>query len=696
LPYRTADNRIDGVVVTFVDITARKLAEQALATSQARLQATMEQMPAAMVLVEPGSGKLVYGNRKASELFGLAFPLPLLGADWTNLVGSFKTFHADGRPYHLEEWPLARTVARGEAVVDEEIEVERGDGQRRALLVGSSPVSAADGGPGLACVAAFWDITARRRAAQDLRDSEARLRLLIESAVDYAIFTVDPDNRITSWNSGAERLLGWTESEALGRPAAVVFTPEDRATGQPEREIRAATEHGCAMDERFHLRKDGSRFFASGTLTAMTDAGGRIRGFAKIMRDFTERREAQKRLEDALRSSETLRAAAERANQAKDEFISTVSHELRTPLSTIRLWSRMLSSGRVPHEDWGDGIRMIERSAVTQQQLIDDLLDVSRMATGKLRLNIQPSRLCEAIEGAIDAVRPMAAARGVQLEASLAEEIGIVRADPERIQQVIWNLLANAIKFTPQGGRIDLAAVRIGDAVEVRVSDTGIGIKAEFLPYVFERFRQAEAVTMRTHTGLGLGLAIAKQLVELHGGSITATSEGEGRGAVFTVRLPMPPSRKPLDDSELVAADPEQARFDGLHVLLVEDDPPTREATQRLLEMHGARVSAAATADAAYDTFVTERPMLVVCDIGLPGEDGFSLVRRLRQLEADEDSPRVTALALTAFAREEDQSHALQAGFDRHLPKPVDPDVLLTTLTGMVSSSAGSDDRETS
>jgi PAS domain S-box-containing protein len=627
----------------------------------------------------------MYGNRKAAELFGLRFPLPLVGSDWTHLVSSLKTLHPDGREYRMDEWPLARTLAHCESVADEEIEFRRADGEMKAMLVGSSPVRNGQDGPVLACVASFWDISMRRRAAQKLRESEDRLRLLIESAVDYAIFTMGPDGRVASWNTGAERLLGWTESEALGMSGAQIFTPEDRATAQPEREMRTAAEKGCAQDERFHIRKDGSRFWASGSLTALPGPNGQVRGYAKIMRDHTERREAQKRVEQALRSSEALRAAAEDANRAKDEFISTVSHELRTPLNTIRLWSKMLGSGKVPHENWGDGIRMMERAAVTQQQLIDDLLDVSRMATGKLRLNIQPSRLCEAMDAAIDAVRPMAEARGVQLECSLDPKIGIVRADPERIQQVIWNLLANAIKFTPPGGHIDLAAVRVRDAVEVRVTDTGIGIKAEFLPYVFERFRQAEAVTMRTHTGLGLGLSIAKQLVELHGGTIAASSEGEGRGAVFTVRLPMPRVKRPFDGAEAVAANPEQARLDGLRVLLVEDDPGTREATQRLLEMHGAQVSVAESARAAQEAYTLERPALLVCDIGLPGEDGYSLLKGLRKLETDRQLPRVAALALTAFAREDDQKHALQAGFDRHLPKPVDPDTLLTTLAEMIS-----------
>jgi signal transduction histidine kinase len=417
----------------------------------------------------------------------------------------------------------------------------------------------------------------------------------------------------------------------------------------------------------------------------MRDAGGRLREFAKIMRDHTERREAQKRVEEALSQSEALRTAAEEANRAKDEFISTVSHELRTPLNTIRLWAKMLGGGKLPHDDWGDGIRMIERAALAQQQLIDDLLDVSRMATGQLRLNVQPGLLSAAIEGAVETVRPMAAARHVNLQVHVDDRIGVVQSDPERIQQVVWNLLVNAIKFTPPDGRIEVVAVRRGELVEVRVTDTGIGIEEQFLPFVFERFRQAEAVTVRTHTGLGLGLAIAKQLVELHGGTITAASEGEGRGAVFTIRLPMPRLRQSQDAATGATADPEQPRLHGRRVLLVEDDPPTRKATQRLLELHGASVGLATTADEALDAYAGVRPDLVLCDIGLPGEDGFSLVRRLRQFESQKRLVRTPAVALTAFAREEDQKRALEAGFDRHVPKPVDPDVLLTNVAELIS-----------
>ena len=510
------------------------------------------------------------------------------------------------------------------------------------------------------------------------------LRMLIESAVDYAIFTVDTGNRITSWNTGAERLLGWSESEVMGSHAELVFTPEDRASGQAENEFRIAAETGSAADERMHLRKDGSRFWATGTLRAMRSATGTIRGFVKIMRDNTERRQAQENLERELRVSHALREAAESANRAKDEFIATVSHELRTPLNTIRLWSKMLASGRLPHADWAEGVRVIERAAIAQQQLIDDLLDVSRMESGKLRLAVRPTRLVDAVKSAIEAVQPMLASRALRIEQTLSDDIGFVRADPERLQQVVWNLLANAIKFTPDGGSVRITAERVGADVRIRVVDTGVGIASHFLPHVFERFRQAEGVTTRTHSGLGLGLAIAKQLVELHGGWISAASDGEGRGAVFTVRLPL--RKVSQRDEEFVEATHRHAgSLQGVTVLLVEDDDSTRDATRRLLEIDGAIVQVASTAAEARAAYVAQAPDLMVCDIGLPSEDGLTLIRRLRQFEHGANRRRVPALAVTAFARIEDQRHALAAGFDKHLPKPVDTDNLLAAMTELLS-----------
>lgn len=513
-----------------------------------------------------------------------------------------------------------------------------------------------------------------------LRQSEQRLQLLIDSALDYAIFMLDLETRIISWNRGAERLLGWTEEEAIGRSGSLIFTPEDRRSGVPEQEIETARRQGRAADERVHQRKNGERFWASGVLMAVYDDKGTLCRFAKIIRDETERKKAEEELQLALREAELARASAEAANRGKDEFISTISHELRTPLNTIRLWVRMLGSDRLSEQDRLEGIRMIDRSAEAQQHLIDDLLDVSRMSSGQLRLNMRLTRLTDIVRSAIESVRPAAHIRKVQITASLDEDVGIVRVDQERIQQVLWNLISNAVKFTPTGGRIEVRVSRSGEHVTIVVKDTGMGIRAEFLPHVFERFRQAEGVTTRRHGGLGLGLAIAKQLVELHGGTIVADSAGEGQGATFTVTLPLVKSSAELQASTTDPR-PTSAGANNLHILLVEDDPSSRTATCRALEMRGAIVDPVPSASLAMAAYTQTRLDAMILDIGLPGEDGYSLVARIRKIEADEQRPRVPAIALTAFARPDDRERAFAAGFDEHLAKPVDVETLMATLS---------------
>jgi CheY-like chemotaxis protein/anti-sigma regulatory factor (Ser/Thr protein kinase) len=327
---------------------------------------------------------------------------------------------------------------------------------------------------------------------------------------------------------------------------------------------------------------------------------------------------------------------------------------------------------------------MVERAAVAQQQLIDDLLDVSRMASGKLRLSLRDTQLSRAIEEAVDSVRPVAEARKVVLSCSLGAEVGIVRADPDRIQQVVWNLLTNAVKFTPSGGKVSVTLSRIDDNVEIVIADSGIGIRPEFLPYIFERFRQADSSTTRQHSGLGLGLSIASQLVELHGGTIVADSEGEGRGATFTVRLP---DLKRLSDS--IRDEPENVEgiphdLSGIDILLVEDEASSRTATAMLLRQHGAQVREADSAAAAREAFAIRRPDLFVSDVGLAGEDGYMMIRELRRQELKEKLARVPAVAVTAFASAEDRRRALAAGFDDHLPKPLNPEQFVATLARLM------------
>jgi two-component system CheB/CheR fusion protein len=680
LPYRTAENRIEGVVITFIDIGAHKRAEAEILKAHERIQGVLEQMPTAIVIVAAGSGRLRYANRRAASLFGDTIPYPV-PADYAQPFRPIISgVRSGGGKYLVEEWPIARTISRGEIVSDEEIGIVGPGNEALVLSVSSAPVQDSHGQV-TAVVGTFLDITQRRRGEQALAEAEARFRLLVESAKDFAIFTIDAKGNVVSWNSGAEGILGWNESEIVGRSGDVVFTPEDREAGVPAMEIRQALATGRATDERWHLRKDGTRFFASGVMARMEDSGGAVTGFVKIMRDSTDRKMAEEQLKTAIASAERAHMLAEDANRAKDEFIAVVSHELRTPLNTIRLWTRMLAKDNLSPKDRADGIAMINRAAIAQQQVIDDLFDVSRIAAGKLKLSLREAHLATAIKSAVDAVEPVALARGLRVRTRVAPDLGVVRADPGRLQQVIWNLLSNAVKFTPQGGEVTVQAQRDEDLIVIEIIDTGIGIKPEFLPHVFDRFRQAEAGTARVHGGLGLGLAIAKQIVEMHGGQITVNSDGDGKGSCFRIELPLP-QQAGIDDSGTDRMTPEDLSLHDLDVLLVEDEENTRAVMQRLLESHGAKVRAVDSVADAREAIELRRPSLLVSDIGLPGEDGYALIRFVRALD---NGSRLPALAVTAFARPEDRSHVLGAGFDEHLPKPVDPDRLVELAARLAS-----------
>jgi signal transduction histidine kinase/CheY-like chemotaxis protein len=405
----------------------------------------------------------------------------------------------------------------------------------------------------------------------------------------------------------------------------------------------------------------------------MADANARIAELAL----------ANARLRDELRRSESLRLDAEHANRSKDEFIATVSHELRTPLNTIRLWSRMLAGGGLSQDDTVQGAKILERSALAQQQLIDDLLDLSRMSRGQLRLELKDAQLIEAVEAAIAQIRPLALARRIELAADLAGGTDPVPADVDRIQQVAWNLLTNAVKYTPPGGRIDVRLHRRRDLMELTVSDTGIGIDPQFLPFVFDRFRQGTADTARRQSGLGLGLAIAKQLVELHGGTICAQSRGPGQGASFTVRLPLGRPAGELGSELGEGHEPGLPDLSSVEILLVDDEPLAREALARLLEQCGAAVRTVGSCPAAREAVALHRPDVIVADIAMPGEDGYSLLRQLRSEEEVRHQRRIPALAVTACARLEDRQRALAASFDEHLPKPVDPDRLIAAVAAL-------------
>lgn len=399
-----------------------------------------------------------------------------------------------------------------------------------------------------------------------------------------------------------------------------------------------------------------------------------------------EKRAASER-EALLEAERAARNEAERMNVMKDEFVATLSHELRTPLNAILGWSQVLSLSDPATSDYREGLEAIERNARVQTQLIDDLLDMSRIISGKIRLDVQWTNLATAVEAAIESVRPSAEAKGIRLRKIIDPHAGPVSGDPARLQQIVWNLLSNAIKFTPKAGKVDVLLERVNSHLEITVHDSGIGIKPEFLPLVFERFRQADASTTRHFGGLGLGLSIVKQLVELHGGSVRAKSPGEGQGATFIVSLPLAPVRKGEIREHPATNRPGRidcAQFElaGLRVLVVDDELDARTVLQRVLEQCDIEVHLAASASEAMDQLALYRPDVLVSDIGMPGEDGFELLRRVRTLP-EAKGGRTPAIALTAFARSEDRTRAMIAGYQVHISKPIEAPELLATIASL-------------
>jgi PAS domain S-box-containing protein len=521
---------------------------------------------------------------------------------------------------------------------------------------------------------------------QVLHARTATLQALLHGVRDYAIYTINPEGRINSWHRGAELMKGYTAEEAVGMPFATIFTPEDRERGQPEHELRVAAETGEYKGEGRRVRKDGNLIEVAVVLTALRGPGGELLGFLKLTQDITARRAEERAREEALRASQVAQAEAERASHSKGEFLATLSHELRTPLSAILGWAQVLERGIFDADTLKHGLEAISRNAKMQVRLIEDLLDMTRIESGQLRLDLQRIELDGVIAAAIDSALPAATARGLTLRTAFGSGGGWVMGDPARVQQIVGNLLSNAIKFTPRGGRIDVTLDRIGSQAVITVRDTGQGIQPEFLPRLFDRFQQQDATTTRRHGGLGIGLAIVRQLTLLHGGSVQAYSEGPGLGATFIVRLPGVADSGTLPLPPVPStAPPAASRLDGLEVLLVDDEADVRAVTARVLQGAGARVTMASTAEEGLRLLRQAPPAVLLSDIGMPVQDGYDLIRQVRALPA-EAGGRVPAAAFTAYAGRDDSERALSAGYQLHLAKPVTPDALVAAVAQLASA----------
>lgn len=542
------------------------------------------------------------------------------------------------------------------------------------------------------------DLTQRRANEEELRRGEERFRLLVEGVREYAIFMLDANGRVTTWNGGAERIKGYTASEIIGQHFSIFYPADVRESGWPEHELQVAAQKGSFVDTGWRLRKDGTTFWANVTITALRDDTGQLLGYAKLTRDLSETKRVQamelanQQREEMLDAERSARMAAQRATRVKDEFLATLSHELRTPLSAILGWTQVLLRSASPQgpDAQKRAIEVIDRNARAQIRLIDDLLDLSRIMTGKIRLDLHQVAFTSVVEASVHSAMPSADAKGIRLKAILGASQDIVSADSTRLQQVVWNLLTNAIKFTPKGGQVQVLLQRVNSHLELSVSDTGVGIPVSYLPHVFDRFSQKDSSTTRAFGGLGLGLAICKQLVELHGGSIKAASQGEGKGATFSVQLPL--SIVQVEDESSLRIHPTAEiqpvenlsfpRLEGVHIFVVDDEPDARDLLRTVLEDQGAKVTSFGSAEDALAVLKTTKPTVLVCDVGMPKMDGYQLIRTLRAEESPRE--RIPALALTAFARAEDRKRSLVAGYQTHLAKPFDVGELILVVAGLV------------
>lgn len=595
-------------------------------------------------------------------------------------------------------------------------------------------------------IAVIRDITERKLAEEAAQEAHQRLTFHVENS-PLAVIEWDSEFRVSRWTESAERLFGWKAHEVLGKHVSdwhFVFDEDVDAVAQVTDRQRVGTEL-LGLQRNRNYTKGGAILYCEWYNSVLHDDRGRLVSVLSLVLDVTARKQAEEERAALLARERDLRKQAEEADRLKDEFLATLSHELRTPLTSILGWATLIRNGEVDRaENLDRALEIIERNARSQARLIDDLLDVSRIITGNLQLEVHPLNMAPIVEVANDALRPAADAKEIQIELALDPASCLVSGDPHRLRQVVWNLLMNAIKFTPRGGSVRLRLQCVETGARLTVNDTGEGISPEFLPYVFHRFRQEEGSLSRKAGGLGLGLAVVRHIVELHGGSVSAASAGPGRGSTFTVDLPLATDRRAAGGDaneqandnialgrrssdrggENVASDAEvlNGRFGqgqverggaagkvlsstqlyGVRVLLVEDDDDSRNLLSLILARHGAEVISASSSNEALDLFVQKTPNVVISDIGMAGEDGYELLRKLRSLPVQGSllgapsslapdhfgqrpavSP-IPAIALTGYATKKDRDRALAAGYQLHMAKPVEPEVLVAAIVTLL------------
>jgi two-component system CheB/CheR fusion protein len=684
LPYRTLDDRIAGVVLTFVDITERKRGQEALRRSEERFSAIVNQAAVGVVQVSPG-GRVTFANQCCQEL---------LGYSDGELNGSIllDAVHAPDRA--ATERLLEGLMRDGEHFRTESRWLRK-DGSVIWMHISGNSLLNPDGQPSSILVGT--DITERKRAEEALRRSEEHLRLIIENAVEYAIFSTDRERRVTTWSAGARRMLGYAEDEVLGQRYDIIFTDEDRTAGVPQHETEKAEREGSATEDGFRLRKNGERFWASGALTPMRDASGQVVGFVKVLRDQTDVRTAHEALERsraeliaALDQQQRIGAELEAANTQKDRFIAVLSHELRNPLAAIGSAAQALQLGALKAKVRTRASQIVLRQTNVMRLLLDDLLDVSRLRLGKLALTLQPVPIGTVVNMALESSRGTIEGAGQHLTVGIPDRTLLVDADPMRLAQVLSNLLGNAAKYTPGGGHIELKAEVRGDSLALSVTDDGAGMSPETVGSMFEMFWQRSIADQaeqaeRGRSGLGIGLALARSLVALHDGTISGASDGLGKGSRFTVVLPLSRAAAPAPTA-VVAPRPSDVPAPPLKILIGDDNTDTAWSIAQLLKLSGHELQVAYSGAEALRLAGEWRPDVAVLDIDLPDLSGYDIARRIR---TEPWGRAMLLVAATGWAQADDARTAVGAGFDTHLAKPVDMSALEALLQQHAVNGAG-------
>jgi PAS domain S-box-containing protein len=684
-PVRDRSGTIVGVAKIARDITEQKRLARELAAQQEWFRVTLGSIGDAVIASDP-SGRVTYLNSSAETLTGWKAH-EAIGAP---LVDVFQIVNEKTR--RPVDNPAALVIRSGHIVglANHTVLIDRG-GAEHPIADSAAPIRDVQGRT-IGVVLVFRDVTEQRRAEEAIAEQREWFETTLESIGD-AVIATDVHGRVEFMNPIAEHLTGWRLNDATGRKCDEVFRIVNEHTRRTvENPVTRVLAEGTVVGLANHtilISADGTERPIDDSGAPIRSRDGRMVGVVLVFRDVTERHRAEVERHDAAAERERLleaeraaRGAAERASRVKDEFVAMVSHELRTPLNAILGWTQLMTRPDADLAVVRRGVDVIARNTRVQAQLISDLLDVSRIVSGKLQLDIDHVDLPVVVADAIETVQKDADEKGVVIERALDRAVGSVAGDPARLQQILWNLLSNAIKFTPRGGVVRVRVRQSGSDAEVTVADTGVGIRPDFLPHIFDRFQQADQSMTRKFGGLGLGLSIVKHLVEQHGGSIRAESPGEGHGATFTIVLPSSSrtdrrATRHVDGRcvETVSA----ASLAGIRVFVVEDEPDTREFLERFLTAAGGTVIAVSTATEALARLPECESDILVSDIGLPDMDGYDLMHRIRQLEL-QHCGAIPAIALTAYARSEDRTRALRAGYQAHLAKPVEPIELVATI----------------